>query len=198
MWRSKNCILTIIYSVLICSPSQHPVEQIRCLSGFQTLSVDPHFQSHFPCNPELLMGTTVQDCLIFPGCRVNQQQIESFTWPPWQRWISGKIGSMKKAIPTSDIQILSSLSLWNISFRCFISQIILAILPLSGWWKRLLMASGEAALCLITPPSLWGSFSLDLIWEMEHNVEHLKKKNCNYMPVPILAYCHPLTYETYW
>lgn len=93
-------------------------------SVISRLSVD---QSHFPCDPELLMGTTVQDCLIFPGCRVNQQQIESFTWPSWQRWISGKIGSMKKVIPTSDIEILAPdisrtfLSLGNISFRCFIS-----------------------------------------------------------------------------
>lgn len=31
-------------------PARRPVEHIRRFSGFQTLPVGPHFQSHFPCS----------------------------------------------------------------------------------------------------------------------------------------------------
>lgn len=50
-------------------------------SSFQTLSVDPNFQSNFPCNPKLLPGT-VKACVVLSGFRdVNQQEIYFLTEP---------------------------------------------------------------------------------------------------------------------
>lgn len=42
-------------SMQIRNPAHHPVELIQRFSAFQTLSVDPNFQSNFPCNPKLLL-----------------------------------------------------------------------------------------------------------------------------------------------
>lgn len=67
----------------IRNPAHHPVEQIRRISGFQTPSLDPNFQSNFPWDPKLLLQITVPASLIFPGIRgVNQQQINIFIGPP--------------------------------------------------------------------------------------------------------------------
>lgn len=44
----------------------------------KTLSTDSHFQSNFPCKPQIMTGTTVQAPLRFP--KLQQEIKKKFYW----------------------------------------------------------------------------------------------------------------------